>query len=113
MGTRKERTSMTDSFRLEIQGFPMRKQERKHERGRPSGIEGARRLRIDVDYLALFSQSGGFCWGPQKHLAGCYGAVNRAREEWGIRNGTDAILDENRLADVMGSSARVCTQKTG
>jgi hypothetical protein len=46
MGTRKERTSKTDSFRLEIQGFPMRKQERKHERGRPSGIEGVRRLRV-------------------------------------------------------------------
>jgi hypothetical protein len=35
--------------------FPVLKQYRNPERGRPSGIEGARRLRVDAKYVALFS----------------------------------------------------------
>ena len=31
----------------------MLKQDRNPERGRPSGIEGARRLRVDAKYVAL------------------------------------------------------------
>ena len=56
--TRKERISNPDSLRLEVQAlteFPTFKQDRSPERGRPSGNEGARRLRADADYVALFS----------------------------------------------------------
>jgi hypothetical protein len=55
---RKARISNPDSLRLEVQGltdFLLFKQDRSPERGRPSGIEGARRLRVDADYVALVS----------------------------------------------------------
>ena len=56
--TRKERIPNPDSLRLEIQALnrlPVLKQDRSPERGRPSGIEAARRLRMDADDVALFS----------------------------------------------------------
>jgi len=69
------------------------KQDRNPERGRPSGIEGARRLRMDADYVA-FSESGGL-WSEihRKQLTGGYGtlASRVGEEEWGIGHGTSLV----------------------
>ena len=79
----KERISNPDSLCLEVQALTDFLRSNKIEVLNVAGPRESKepgRLRIDVDYLAIFSQSGGFCWDPQKHLAGCYGAGNRAGE---------------------------------
>jgi hypothetical protein len=58
--TRKERGSNPDALCLEIQAlsdfvFRVLKQDRDPERGRSSGIEGARRLRLDAEDVSPFS----------------------------------------------------------
>jgi Circularly permutated YpsA SLOG family len=80
---RDERISNPDSLCLEIQvlgDFVCSNP----ERGRPSGIERARRLRLDARDVAVF-ESGGFRNGIHRNSRRVGG---RGREEWGIGHWT-------------------------